>query len=216
VLFLLGVLSVWSRHQWANGQHVFLVGGLPQYMLWFALGMGLAVVSVYSERAAFPASRLRTLARRPGLSWACAVGLFVLLGALTDVTRGGWFSPSQLMLQWVLDAGIGFFLVLPAVFARPGAGVPGRVLAWRPIAWLGLVSYGIFLWQGGPIQIIYQQNLVHSTYAPTRFLQYVAIAVIATVGLAAVSYYVIERPILRLKDSGSWRRRELAAQPNPL
>jgi peptidoglycan/LPS O-acetylase OafA/YrhL len=36
--------------------------------------------------------------------------------------------------------------VLPAVFDERAGGLPRRVLASAPLAWLGMVSYGMYLW----------------------------------------------------------------------
>ena len=36
--------------------------------------------------------------------------------------------------------------MLPAVFGERAGGLPRRLLAAAPLAWLGVVSYGLFLW----------------------------------------------------------------------
>lgn len=195
----LSVLSLVPHWLVANGHVRYGFAGLPQFMFWFALGMGLALVSAHYRDAT--TGPIAWVARRPGWCWAAAGAAFVLLGALTTVPPDALqYSPGQFMLQYVGDGIVAFALVLPAVVMRPTVGVPRRVLAHRWVAWLGLVSYGIFLWQSGPLDVTFNRNWVHATYVPVRFLLYAGIALAITIPLAALSYYVVERPFLRLKD----------------
>jgi peptidoglycan/LPS O-acetylase OafA/YrhL len=86
------------------------------------------------------------------------------------------------------------------MLGEPGGArrdVPARILSWRPVAWLGLVSYGIFLWH----QPLCEQLLkVQDWTSHGSFLVYtLVVGVLATV-CAAASYYLVERPLLRFKD----------------
>jgi peptidoglycan/LPS O-acetylase OafA/YrhL len=79
-------------------------------------------------------------------------------------------------------------------------GWPRRLLAARALLWLGLVSYGIYL-----------GNLPLGNWLYGEGLHGFAPLLVATVGFATVcaagSYYVLERPILQLKEPGSrWTR----------
>jgi peptidoglycan/LPS O-acetylase OafA/YrhL len=61
------------------------------------------------------------------------------------------------------------------------------------MAWLGLISYGIFLWH---LVITLQLGDTGANLDPVpRFIGTLAI----TIPCAAASYYLVERPILRLK-----------------
>ena len=59
----------------------------------------------------------------------------------------------------------------------------GRVLNWPLIAWIGTVSYSLYLWQ---------QAWMFSRLPPL-------IAVGGAIGSAAASFYLIERPMLRVR-----------------
>jgi peptidoglycan/LPS O-acetylase OafA/YrhL len=64
--------------------------------------------------------------------------------------------------------------------------VPYRVLNWAPVAWLGKVSYSLYLWQ----ELFCSNPAWHRGYS----LALLALA------CAAVSYYVVEQPMLRVRE----------------
>ncbi|HWD67471.1 MAG TPA: hypothetical protein VG227_05865, partial [Caulobacteraceae bacterium] len=61
---------------------------------------------------------------------------------------------------------------------------PPRVLAWQPLVWLGVVSYGVYLWHL-PMLIVFG----HMSGG-------VALAFLGTIVMAAVSRHFVERPFL--------------------
>lgn len=204
LLFGLSLLSALANLTWLHGETSALVSGLPRYFFWFALGMAMALVSAGSGQAG--GLRLprfaSAVAVRPGAAWLSAALLFLLLGAVSEQPADGiTFTPDQQMLQWLLAGAAALLLVLPAAFRDlPAASVPARVLSTRAARWLGLVSYGIFLWQVAPLRWMNEHEFFPSHSSGGRFLVYAAVALAVTIPLAAASYYGIERPFLRLKE----------------
>ena len=70
--------------------------------------------------------------------------------------------------------------------------MPYRLLNWGPVVWIGRISYSLYLWQ----QPFCADPSLHSAY-----LAFLAVA------FAAFSYYCVEKPMLRLRDTQT--RREL-------
>src|SRR5436190_875014 len=68
-------------------------------------------------------------------------------------------------------------------------GRVGRILNSRPLVFVGVISYSIYLWQ----QLFLNRHVVA---APTSFPLNLALVVLA----ALASYYVVERPTLRLRQ----------------
>ena len=66
--------------------------------------------------------------------------------------------------------------------------LPGTLLSLRPMRWIGMISYGLYLWHW-PILVWFGDS--ESQNAPA--LQLVLIA--ATFCAAAISFYVVERPV---------------------
>jgi len=62
------------------------------------------------------------------------------------------------------------------------------------LAWLGLVSYGIFLWHFTLTRVVDDHG------GELGFVPLLPLAVLVTVPVAAASYYLVERPLLRFKD----------------
>jgi peptidoglycan/LPS O-acetylase OafA/YrhL len=68
------------------------------------------------------------------------------------------------------------------------------------LAYLGLVSYGIYLYHYAVLRQFsdwFHADLPHSI--PVRVLVYLPVTIAAATLLASVSYYVVERPALSLK-----------------
>ena len=66
-----------------------------------------------------------------------------------------------------------------------------HIFCWPPLVWLGVISYGVYLWH------FVAMNLAKWAQAPTLVVQ--MSTTVGGVALAALSFYVVERPFLRLK-----------------
>jgi peptidoglycan/LPS O-acetylase OafA/YrhL len=182
--------------------HITLLGTFD----WFALGMLLAIAS--TALAGREPAPLRLLRRWPSSAWLVALALFWFTS--TQLGLGGTLffrvTTAQSIAQHALYGAIAFFLLLPAVFADDARGLPRRILGNRVAAWLGLISYGVFLWHH-PIALKLTEANDKGLFASFRMLGITAATFAIAVACAALSYYLLERPILRYKDRPFGRRR---------
>ena len=66
------------------------------------------------------------------------------------------------------------------------------------LAWIGVISYGIFLWHL-PIMAWLANDTRHEPWGDSRMLGITGVGLLLAIACAAVSYYAVERPLLRLK-----------------
>ena len=122
---------------------------------------------------------------------AAAVGLAVLAVAFVTLDGTGSFYYRGGLVVFAVAA----VVVIHAVTGGRGGPV-ARALSWRPLAALGVISYGVYLWHW-PV-------IVYVTPERARVDGWVldGLRVALTLGIAAVSYVAVERPIRRGALSG--------------
>ena len=188
-------------HVWADA--------LPGQGLWLVIGMALAIASVVVRRP--PA----LVVHRPTLCWAgslaAAAGLAALAPKGTNVYELiAQFNEPQpagrTLARLALGVAVSALFVLPAVFGEHAGGLPRRILAWAPVAFLGTISYSFYLYHLTLAQLVGQDpdsfrlggldlktRLDGFLVTPLVLLATVAV----TVPIAAASYRWVERPFFQ-------------------
>jgi len=180
-----------------HGSGQTLMTGLPGLFDWFAIGMALAVLRAELEAGRASRTAVTVLGRRPGL---CMVLAFVAFLAGVPAQHADTFLPWYgLATHIAVGVGSGL-LILAVITPRDGGAVswPLRALAGPVAAWVGMISYGIYLWHFPVLEVI---DLV---WLPTRSSTIATDALVwvgATAGalvLGAASFYLVEQPARRL------------------
>jgi peptidoglycan/LPS O-acetylase OafA/YrhL len=200
---------------WQAGGGTALVGSpaqanlwLPGYALWFCLGISFALAQhrLSSPSTNAPPRLLVAAAAAPGACWLAAAAL--LLVAATPVAGPTLLDPAtgaQQVTKSLLYAGVAGLLVLPVALGDPAAR-SARLLASRPLRYLGHISYSLFC-----VHLVVLDLVLRATGVPSfsgQFPDVLALTVIASIALSAVLYHVVERPAMR------WGRR-IASRPAP-
>jgi peptidoglycan/LPS O-acetylase OafA/YrhL len=145
--------------------HGALVGSLPACADQLAIGCLLAI---FAER----------LPKIPGY-------VALLMTAATILLP--WYSATSATRSLIM-----LFLVRPLLHISVAGIVlhviqaPYRALNWAPIAWLGKISYSLYLWQ----EVFCSNPNLHYGYS----------LVIPAVVCACLSYYLVERPMLNVRE----------------
>ncbi len=84
-----------------------------------------------------------------------------------------------------------YLLSLMLLLSQVGVRRSPGWFAWGPLVKLGQISYGVYLWQ---------QFFLGPRVAPFYTVRTFPIGLLATLAVAATSYWLLERPLLRLKD----------------
>lgn len=129
--------------------------------------------------------------RLPKAPFTARWSLLTLVAALVVVyaerLTATWYAGIACVLLWI--------------YFNQGS-VLTRALEWKPLAVLGTISYGLYVWQG-----ILGGNGAYREFA--SFPPPADIGLALTFLVAPVSYYLFERPIMRWKKR--FRRVEVAA-----
>jgi len=76
-----------------------------------------------------------------------------------------------------------------------------RVLTWKPLAYLGKISYGLYVYHLGTIFLIYRLvGPLVKFPPPWPHLTLAVLEFAVTLGLASLSYRFLEKPLLNFKD----------------
>lgn len=185
---------------------------LPTHFDLFALGMGLALLSVWAARRDVTPRFIERISRWPGLWWALAAFTYWVVSTRVGLSRNlDVLTGTQTFVRQTLYGLTALFLLIPAVFGDQQRGLVRRFLCCAPVAYVGLMSYGIYLWHQAWLGQTREEWLGYQQLFHGPIVTVLVIAFAFTLLTATGSYYLIERPVLRFKDRPPWRRRTAAA-----
>lgn len=167
---------------------------------WFGLGLALAAVSVWLELRRQEPRAVGWLRAHGNYAPLIGAGLYIL-AALFLLEPGPSLgfplvAPSLYVSEYLLAGVIALLFLLPATVGSDGGGIYRTALAHPVLTWLGRISYGVFLWQFPVLITLLDADLV--SVWPDQGFQLLLVSTFAgTVACATISYYLIERPLLR-------------------
>ena len=134
------------------------------------------------------------VAFRPRICWLISAGLFWI-----SMQSRTFYSPEVTGAQHLIKhygmALAGTMFVLPVLFAENNdwAVIPFLKRPW--VAYLGAISYGIYLWHPAVINLLYDRD--PSMAWPVMFF---VVSTVAT-AIAIVTHHTVELPMMRLKKT---------------
>ncbi|WP_027660278.1 acyltransferase family protein [Salinispora fenicalii] len=200
ILMGLGVINTAVHTMW-----------LPSYAAWFCGGIVLAVAHVALQTRTGPAVLrvLDDLAAAPVACWAAAAGLLAIattpIAGPLDLAEP---TAAEFAVKLTLYLAVASLIMIPVAFGEQKTGVH-KAFGSTSARWLGLVSYGLFLWHPLVIEMIYLA--ADRPLFTGGLLETFALTMAGGLAFATASYYGIERPIQAL---GARRHpRPATAQP---
>ena len=158
--------------------------------------IGAALAMLWSSRRAAATGKTgQRLLDWPGFAGLAVIGLMIW--------RVGQYSPFLYRGGLVVLA-----LATAAVVAAAAcpANLTAKALGWRPLRWLGVRSYGIYLWHFPVIVLTTPAN-------STEDLPRAAAQVAASIAIAALSWRYIEEPIRHGAIGRAWQ--QVRSRPRP-
>jgi peptidoglycan/LPS O-acetylase OafA/YrhL len=151
--------------------------------------IGAALAMVWPSIVASRASRAWTRALDvPSMAGLAVIGLMVW--------RVGQYSPF-LYRGGIVVLSVATAAVVAAC-ACPGS-VTGAALGWRPLRWIGVRSYGIYLWH-------YPVIVLTSPATGPEGLARTLAQIAASIAIAALSWKFVEEPVRHGAIARAWRR----------
>ena len=186
LLVLVGLTAlgpVWMAAVMATG-HPEAGLWLPGYLGWFAVGMGMALWQVARATGRLGASTLDTLTRVPATLWGIAAALLLITATpLAGPYDHSVPTPAQALLKNLIYTVIVACVLFPVL--TPTARTV-RVLGGRPARLAAPLSFGV---------VAYQFVVLGLIDGP--FAVQLPLTLLASVVLAALSYRLVERPVVR-------------------
>src|SRR3954451_14187165 len=194
-LLLLGL--AWNAGVFLAGAGMMASKALPAYLPYFALGM---LVALWVEHGAARSGGQPRLGIPVTIALAGAGLAGVVGNAVWHSSGAADASPLVGATLQNLPAGVGFAALVAAVVA--GRGVAASWTRWRPLAAVGLVSYGLYLWHLPVMLFCERFDLL-----PHAFLPRLVVVLVPALAVATASWLLVERTMLALAARGGRSRR---------
>ena len=171
--------GAWEINPLADNAERLWQHNLVTSFCFIATGMLLALFRVHMQKS--PRDWTRGAVGNPDV-W--------LLAALPVIV----FCVYRLDLHY-LNA-IAGFLVLGAAALPLGQGRLVRLLDWRPLAILGVMTFSLYIWHVPLIDLFYED-------VPSGFIPLLAVTLPIVIVVGAISYFIIEKPFLSQRRTWS-------------
>ncbi len=171
---------------------------LPNWLDVLAIGLVLAVVSAWSVHTGSTPGPIAWLTRRPALCWLIAFGIFFVVTRLPVPSNPFQIAGKEYLVRQFCYGLFSAFFMLPAMFGDQHAGIIRRFLRHRVMVFLGRVSLGVYL-----LHLVFirkAEQWTGRTFFNADFWTVLAIALPLTLAAGTLSYYIVERPFLLMKD----------------
>ena len=214
-LWLAGFASRAAIEAWAPGQRGLSFNWLPTNLDLFAAGMALAVASVAASTSPELRARIDRIATPVAPWWLAAGALFTWYAYRVgpapsfEIGYAGWFWHRRQLVLGIFTV----LLLVPAVFGHQDRDPLRRLWSWRPLAWVGVVSYGLYLWHFDWMKRsirsvdafgqVRWEGWVHTPPGDSSLLWLLAVGLGVGLLFAAASWYLLEQPLQRFKDLAS-------------
>ncbi len=180
---------------------------LPFRLDEFALGMGLAVAVAHWNRSggvvpAWLRSNWATVA-----SWTGALVLFWVTATQLGLPPSPVLTAREATAMRGMYSIVALLVVVPAVLAAARGQLARAVLANRVAIWLGLISYGIYLWHEAFQDVFLRWTGDEPLRSP--FLPMLVWTLVLSILAGAASWYLVERPAM------GWGRRTVDRERRP-
>jgi peptidoglycan/LPS O-acetylase OafA/YrhL len=216
-LWQMGTLAIYDV---ANNESISptLIRILPIQFDHLGAGMLLAVLSVWvveARRKGEPTplrGLVETVEARPWIPWLAGIAVWI---ATCYVGRDGGrssyhYTDAQFFAEHVMYTPFVFLLLAPAVFGDDRRQPIRRFLAWKPIAYVGMISFSFYLYHFAVLvqQAKWWESAGWGTVpdTPLKWAAWLAGAFAGTVAVGSISFWLIEKPFMSLKYRGGGKR----------
>jgi peptidoglycan/LPS O-acetylase OafA/YrhL len=192
------------------------------------VGIALGVMLALSQASPKDTPKLfRLAAAHPNLFLLGAVAALFVNSArpFSEIGMDDVYTLNGLVVTYLLFGLFGLLLVTPLVAPGTHSRLAEVALANKPVAYLGRISYGVYLWHFAVMHFYLQGDsafgggtlMIFQLRGAAGFGELFLVTVLGAVAVASVSYYLLERPLLRWGERYTQRRRlrtaEAPAQP---
>lgn len=188
----------------------FSFGIVGKYLEEFAVGMFCSLLYVYAQTLTPEHSFVQRLRRLSPWFWGAGVLIWLFCAmwnfqANPATPAWSFLDPLMPYFTWLDEMGFTIAYGLGILAILFGAGEVQRIFAWRPLRWLGLISYSLYIWHL-PL-LTFGHYLMPGFDHWNKFAIYGfdwAWMVLAIVPFCILLYALVERPGMKRGDI--WRK----------
>ena len=161
-----------------------------------SFGAGMLAATLHAHRDNLPTWSIRLLRHR-----LCPLfGVVIIVACMYWMHYGfhGYWKHSVIFYTWTPVLSLAIAMIVLA--AAEGADWLKTLLANRPVLFVGTVSYSVYLWHL-PVVDGFKQVFPSPILSEYRLFELIVLCTPLTILVAAISYWLVERPFLNLRHA---------------